>query len=158
MANGTTKSIKDVAVGDEVLAADSETGQQEARLVTHVWPHRDDLITLQVGGSLIETTEDHPFWNSTDQQWQRADELDGGDMLLTSEGLSAEVDSVGSWLAFDAGAYNLTVDGLHTYYVLAGATPVLVHNCGGALLDRARELYATRPTRRRQLRLPEFVT
>ncbi len=65
-------------------------------------------------------------------------------MLLTSEGLSAEVDSVGSWLAFDAGAYNLTVDGLHTYYVLAGATPVLVHNCGGALLDRARELYATR--------------
>lgn len=28
--------------------------------------------------------------------------------------------------------------------MLAGATPVLVHNCGGALLDRARELYATR--------------
>ncbi|WP_372500137.1 hypothetical protein [Streptomyces panaciradicis] len=25
--------------------------------------------------------------------------------------------------------YNLTVDQLHTYYVLAGATPVLVHNC-----------------------------
>ncbi|MEU9624099.1 toxin C-terminal domain-containing protein, partial [Streptomyces sp. NPDC048155] len=24
--------------------------------------------------------------------------------------------------------YNLTVDGLHTYYVLAGQTPVLVHN------------------------------
>jgi hypothetical protein len=25
--------------------------------------------------------------------------------------------------------YNLTVQDLHTYYVLAGATPVLVHNC-----------------------------
>ncbi|MFI1285223.1 nucleic acid/nucleotide deaminase domain-containing protein [Streptomyces sp. NPDC020858] len=25
--------------------------------------------------------------------------------------------------------YNLTVDDFHTYYVLAGATPVLVHNC-----------------------------
>jgi len=25
--------------------------------------------------------------------------------------------------------YNLTVDGLHTYYVVAGSTPVLVHNC-----------------------------
>ena len=27
--------------------------------------------------------------------------------------------------------YNLTIDGLHTYYVEAGTTPVLVHNCGG---------------------------
>ncbi|MEU1034383.1 hypothetical protein ABZ402_37880 [Streptomyces mirabilis] len=26
--------------------------------------------------------------------------------------------------------YNLTVQQLHTYYVLAGETPVLVHNCG----------------------------
>ncbi|MEW1828970.1 hypothetical protein [Streptomyces sp. NPDC088196] len=25
--------------------------------------------------------------------------------------------------------YNLTVEELHTYYVLAGQTPVLVHNC-----------------------------
>ncbi|WEH33856.1 hypothetical protein PZB75_11025 [Streptomyces sp. AM 4-1-1] len=25
--------------------------------------------------------------------------------------------------------YNLTVDGAHTYYVLAGKTPILVHNC-----------------------------
>nr|WP_263404654.1 hypothetical protein [Salinispora vitiensis] len=27
--------------------------------------------------------------------------------------------------------HNLTVDGLHTYYVVAGNTPVLVHNTGG---------------------------
>ncbi|WP_328587126.1 hypothetical protein [Streptomyces sp. F-3] len=25
--------------------------------------------------------------------------------------------------------YDLSIDGLHTYHVLAGATPVLVHNC-----------------------------
>jgi hypothetical protein len=30
-----------------------------------------------------------------------------------------------------ADMYNLTVDQLHTYYVLAGTTPVLVHNSGG---------------------------
>lgn len=29
-----------------------------------------------------------------------------------------------------ARTYNLTVEGLHTYYAVAGATPVLVHNCG----------------------------
>ncbi|MFI5846140.1 polymorphic toxin-type HINT domain-containing protein [Catenuloplanes sp. NPDC051500] len=135
MANGTVKSIEDVVVGDEVLAADPESGQQEPRLVTHIWPHRDDFITLEVGGGLIQTTEDHPFWNSTDRQWQRADELDAGDMLVTSEGLPAEVGEVGTWRAFDAGAYNLTVDGLHTYYVLADNTPVLVHNCDRGGLD-----------------------
>ncbi|QXE34109.1 hypothetical protein KQY30_07205 [Streptomyces sp. GMY02] len=32
----------------------------------------------------------------------------------------------------------LTVDDLHTYYAVAGATPVLVHNCGG----KAARLYA----------------
>ncbi|MBB5800239.1 hypothetical protein F4560_000007 [Saccharothrix ecbatanensis] len=26
--------------------------------------------------------------------------------------------------------YDLTIDGVHTYYVLAGHAPVLVHNCG----------------------------
>ncbi|EFL41091.1 conserved hypothetical protein [Streptomyces griseoflavus Tu4000] len=30
-----------------------------------------------------------------------------------------------------ARTYNFTVDDLHTYYVLAGSTPVLVHNSGG---------------------------
>ncbi|MFJ8685660.1 hypothetical protein [Micromonospora wenchangensis] len=33
--------------------------------------------------------------------------------------------------------HNLTVDTLHTYYVLAGTTPVLVHNCGPSLDDLA---------------------
>ncbi|MEV7213441.1 hypothetical protein AB0O31_10180 [Kitasatospora cineracea] len=30
---------------------------------------------------------------------------------------------------------NVTVAKIHTYYVLAGATPVLVHNCGNASAD-----------------------
>jgi hypothetical protein len=30
--------------------------------------------------------------------------------------------------------YNLTVDGLHTFYVVVGDIPVLVHNCDGGLL------------------------
>ncbi|MGW3043693.1 hypothetical protein ACWC9T_27435 [Kitasatospora sp. NPDC001159] len=41
-------------------------------------------------------------------------------------------------------AYNLTVDQLHTYYELAGATPVLVHNCDTATVH---ELSMTKPGR-----------
>ncbi|MEU3788164.1 hypothetical protein, partial [Streptomyces sp900129855] len=40
--------------------------------------------------------------------------------------------------------HDLTIEDIHAYYVLAGATPVLVHNCGEDLLKRARELYGTR--------------
>lgn len=38
------------------------------------------------------------------------------------------------WTTLGEGqAYNLTVADLHTYYVLAGETPVLVHNCDPSL-------------------------
>ncbi len=43
--------------------------------------------------------------------------------------------------SFGAAAYDLTVDGLHTYYVLAGNTPVLVHNDGGGGLQDNIRLY-----------------
>lgn len=33
------------------------------------------------------------------------------------------------WTSQDSTVHNLTVGELHTYYVVAGATPVLVHNC-----------------------------
>ncbi len=36
-----------------------------------------------------------------------------------------------------AKAYTLTIDGIHTYYVLAGDTPVLVHNDGGDDFNQA---------------------
>ncbi|NJQ04581.1 hypothetical protein [Streptomyces lonarensis] len=35
-----------------------------------------------------------------------------------------------------ATVHNLTVKNLHTYYVLAGATPGLVHNCNGVSVYR----------------------
>ncbi|MFD2691812.1 hypothetical protein ACFS5L_44355 [Streptomyces phyllanthi] len=38
---------------------------------------------------------------------------------------------VRKWTSAGETAYKLTVSDLHTYYVVAGATPVLVHNCGG---------------------------
>lgn len=36
-----------------------------------------------------------------------------------------------------ARVYNLTVEGVHTYYVLAGTTALLVHNCGGSNPDHS---------------------
>ena len=130
MADGTTKKIEDVKVGDVVMATDPETGEQGPRRVTAIWPHQDDLYTLTVNGKTIITTEDHPYWDVTDREWERADKLDIGDELLTPDGQTATVDGFTTASHRYTDAYNLTVDELHTYYVLAGNTPVLVHNTG----------------------------
>jgi hypothetical protein len=81
-------------------------------------------------GQVITTTEDHPFWNATDHEYQRADQLDRGDQLLAADGRLVRVVGLRPGSQRVATAYNLTVDDIHTYYVLAGATPVLVHNTG----------------------------
>lgn len=143
MGDGTTKPIRDIKPGDHVMAADPETGEQGPRQVTATWPHTDTLYQLVLSdGSVIDTTEDHPFWNATDKQWQRADTLDAGDQLATSNGSTLGVAGIQPVPGRHDSAYNFTVDDLHTYYVLAGATPVLVHNSNcNPLAQRASEIH-----------------
>ncbi|MER7455768.1 polymorphic toxin-type HINT domain-containing protein [Micromonospora sp. NPDC126480] len=131
MADGSTKAIRDVQVGDVVLATDPETGEEGPRTVVRLWVHEDQLVDLKLaGGEVVTTTEDHPFWNQTDQQWQASQDLDPGDTLRTASGGSVAVNGI-EWDTFQEGlAYNLTVADIHTYYVMASNTPVLVHNTG----------------------------
>jgi hypothetical protein len=130
LADGTTKPIQDVKPGDEVLATDPETGEQGPRKVTDTYVHDDHLVTLVLAdGQTITTTEDHPFWNATDRRWQRADALTG-DTVADPDGRQHRVIGLRAGPAMYAPAHNLTVAGTHTYYVVAGSTPVLVHNTG----------------------------
>ena len=131
LAAGGTKSIGEIQVGDVVIATDPITGEQGARPVTHVWVHQDSVVDLELeGGHRITTTEDHSFWNSTVQVWEEAHQLDPGDHLRTP-GATQGLRVVGLDHSTERVelAYNLTVVDLHTYYVVAGDTPVLVHNC-----------------------------
>ncbi len=86
MADGTTSPISEVEVDDWVLAEDPETGDRGAREVTHLWVHQDTVVDLEIGGHAVGTTEDHPFWNDSDNEWQRADALDSGDLVLAANG------------------------------------------------------------------------
>ena len=129
MADGTTKPIRDVRVGEEVRAADPQTGESGARTVTNLWVHGDDLAELRTGAGTVKTTADHPFWNATEGRWQRADELDAGDDLLADDGSHIAVLGMGVENNRPQ-AYNLTVDDIHTYYVLAKGRSILVHNIG----------------------------
>jgi hypothetical protein len=78
--------------------------------------------------SVIYTTQNHPFWDETDQRWIDAGYQPPGHRLRGTKGRAVAVARVNNhaghrWMD------NLTVSNIHTYYVIAGNTPVLVHNC-----------------------------
>ncbi|MFE5522523.1 ricin-type beta-trefoil lectin domain protein [Streptomyces virginiae] len=143
LANGTSKPIEQLAVGDEVQAADPETDETGAKTVTATIYTEDDKkytdVSVQTddGVKTITTTDHHPFWSETDQAWKNAGDLKPGENLRTDDGATVAVAATRTYETFNK-TYNLTVADLHTYYVLAGAIPLLVHNCdiGGEYLYR----------------------
>lgn len=126
MADGEHKPIEDVQVGDKVVATDPETGEQAAKAVEHVFVHDDTVIDLAVDGEVITTTDDHPFWSVTDQRFERADELGPGEHVLDADNRPVRVSGLAAGTERRALAYNLSVEGVHTYHV--GDSSLLVHN------------------------------
>lgn len=140
MGDGTTKSIEDVRDGDTVVATDPQTGQSTAKKVTATITTPDDKdftdLTLTDDANprgppaTITSTYHHPYWSESRRQWTDAGELTPGDQLRQPNGTTLTVQATRNY-PYAVTTHNLTVDDFHTYYVLAGATPVLVHNCGG---------------------------
>ena len=128
MADGTTKPISHIEVGDWVLADDPETGERGSREVTHLWVHEDIIVDLEIDGHDLATTEDHPLGKHTDGEWQRADALGSGDLVVTADGATLTVEGIDWQSARTTTAYNLTVDDIHTYFVEVGGDEILVHN------------------------------
>jgi len=57
MADGTSKAIADIELGDMVLAEDPETGKRGPHQVTHLWIHQDQITDLELAdGSRVSTT------------------------------------------------------------------------------------------------------
>lgn len=153
MADGTAKPVEDVEIGDEVLATDPGTGRTEVKTVTAeiTGDGSKDLatITLAVDGEQVRitATDGHPFRMPGLGEWIGAGRLAIGWELRTAAGGTVRITDVDRW-SRPATVHNLTVADFHTYYVLAGAEPVLVHNCGGMKAsDQVRNLVAQGKTR-----------
>ena len=137
MADGSRKPIGKVRLRDRVLATDPKTGRTEAKTVARliIGYGRKSLVDITVdtdgvAGSatgVVTATDGHPFWLPGEQRWVTAEQLQTGSMLQTSTGDSVQVTAVRKSMAVQL-VYNLTVEGIRTYYVQAGETPVLVHN------------------------------
>lgn len=138
MADGSTKAIEDVRVGDTVMATDPQTGRTGPKKVTATITTPDDKeftdLTLTDEAAprgppaKITSTSHHPYWSETRHQWIDAGELTVGEQLLQPDGTTLTV-TAGRNYRYAVTTHNLTVDDVHTYYVLAGLAPVLVHNC-----------------------------
>ncbi len=133
MADGTSKPISEIQVGDRI--ANNEPGEDRTRAntvtVVHVTDQDKEFVDLTVstsaGERTIRSTANHPFYSVTVDDWVHADKLQVGDELTTPGDGRAKVAATRSYTA-RIQTFNLTVDTVHTYYVLAGSTPVLVHN------------------------------
>ncbi|AEV85250.1 Extracellular matrix-binding protein ebhB [Actinoplanes sp. SE50/110] len=142
LADGRAVPIAAVRVGDLVLATDPETGVTAAEPVTDLHRNLDTAFAdVRIGGrhgdQAVHTTAHHPFWNAGTRQWTDAGALQPGDTLL-GRGGPATVTAVQQHTGRRI-MHNLTVATLHTFYVLAGATPVLVHNCLPNLRDEGMQ-------------------
>jgi hypothetical protein len=88
----------------------------------------------------VVATKGHPFWVPDAGAWVNAGDLKPGQWLQTSAGTWVQVTAVRARTTY-ATVHNLTVNTVHTYHVMAGNTPVLVHNCnlGTASSEQALE-------------------
>ncbi|EIF00532.1 polymorphic toxin-type HINT domain-containing protein, partial [Saccharomonospora glauca] len=105
-------------------------------------------VTVDVDGeagdavSTLVATAEHPFWVDEHGRllnpavhglwgevpgWYHAEDLDAGDWLRTPTGEKVRVVDVRTYTATTQ-VHNLTINGVHTYYVAADSVPFLVHN------------------------------
>ncbi|MFC4517930.1 polymorphic toxin-type HINT domain-containing protein [Streptomyces ehimensis] len=135
-SEGSGKSIGDLKVGDLVLATDPDTGRTESRPVAAVIVTEQDkdftdlTVSAPAGDASIIATDTHPFWSLSERRWINAGNLTPGSKLRTDKGESVTLVGVQHFRKQQR-TYDLTVDRVHTYYVRAGETPVLVHNSNG---------------------------
>ncbi|MEU2716936.1 RICIN domain-containing protein [Streptomyces sp. NPDC007205] len=137
LADGSHKSLQNVRVGDLLLATDPATGGVRGEPVTRTFHHATvDLVDVGLtDGGHLTSTPGHRFY-VTGRGWTLASDLRSGQALRGPDGSARTVAAVldrhqaAPWTVYD-----LTVAGLHTFYALAGGSPVLVHNCNDLAAD-----------------------
>jgi hypothetical protein len=114
---GGSKPIERFQAGDLVLSRSEfdPAGPVEPKVVEEVFRRFAPVLHLHVGGQVIRTTGQHPFY-AYDKGWVPADKLSAGDRILTAAGDWVAVEE-----AFDTGeweaVFNLRVADYHTYFV-----------------------------------------
>jgi hypothetical protein len=135
------RQLETLRAGDKVYCFDQTTGAQTLETIEETFVRTTTrLFHLTVGSDFISTTAEHPFMVHG-MGWIQAADLRPGDRLVTATDPNVTVgeatvtlDALRAETLDDADAvtvYNIHVHTHHTYYVLAGDIPILVHNMAG---------------------------
>jgi hypothetical protein len=141
LANGDTKNIEDIVVGDVVVSYNEENGIQEYKEVVKLQsPIHDDLVKYTFSnGTEITCTYDHPFYvndltlSSYKPEWtnERYDlpsvvsEIKVGDFVYPLDGdVNVQIVSIEELPRVETQTYIFSVDGNRNFY----ANEILVHN------------------------------
>ncbi|MFE6851736.1 LamG-like jellyroll fold domain-containing protein [Streptomyces sp. NPDC057674] len=134
MANAKAKPISEVVVGDYVLTAEPGKKQKEKHRVKAVIVTKTDrdyvdvVVATKAGPKTIQTTKHHQFYEVTRDAWTQATDLEPGQQLQNGSGAPTTIVDVVRYEA-ERVTYDLSIEGLHTYHVVAGdGVSVLVHN------------------------------
>ena len=99
----------------------------------HICVNESRVAVTLADGSVLTATDHHPIWDATTSTFTDAINLWVGEDLLGANGQLLAITGERIYDQ-DLTAYNLQIDGIHTYY--AGNTPVLVHNsCDRTVAD-----------------------
>ncbi|MFC9749586.1 polymorphic toxin-type HINT domain-containing protein [Streptomyces niveus] len=135
LADGTTRAIEDIRIGDRVAASDPHAGLTVTRPVTNTFTSKGDkdftrlTVAARGGPATIAATDTHPFWLADQHRWADAVDISVGDDLRTPSGAQLRVTGVSHYTRQQT-THDLTISGVRTYYVGIGAASALVHNKG----------------------------
>ena len=147
MADGTTKLIREVQVGDQVLSRNPQTGKDEAKTVTWtIERHAPSVVDVTLHDAktgkaeTLTCTPEHPLF-VPGSGWVEAGSLGIGTSIVSRAGPALSVTDL-TWeknkaeeLAAGTGSsfggytvYNLTVEDDHTFFVGSAGGGTWVHN------------------------------
>jgi hypothetical protein len=112
-----SKPIEQFKAGDLVLSRneDDPAAPVMARRVLQVFVRVSPVLNLHVGGRIIGTTGEHPFYVKG-KGWTTAGELRTGDVLLSHDGWEIPIQGIEDHGRIES-VYNLEVEEDHTYFV-----------------------------------------
>ena len=137
MADGTTKPIQEIKKGEKVLARDPdkeslidsyeviETLKNYTLHFIHIHVDKDGD---GIADAVVKATGEHPFWTKN-KGWKNALDLKYWDVLEDVDEKSLIVLKVEEE-EIVADTFNLTVAGVHTFYIKRNGVSILVHNTG----------------------------
>lgn len=119
MADGSTKPIENVKVGDLILAFDEETKTLKEDKVSKFFEHdADEYLVINEN---LKATANHPVYS--EGKWTEIGKLKVGDKLLNAQGKPEEIKSI-KLVKEPVKVYNLEVNPYNTYI----ASGIVVHN------------------------------